>query len=511
MSHHFSPIDVSILVAYILITLYIGLRHAKKQDSLEDYFLAGRNVPWWAAGISIVASDTSAVSYMGLPAYVFQKDLQLLTGILIAFPIVWVVVAFLFVPFMARLRLYTVYQYLERRFGIVARSGASALFLLLRSGHLAVAIYIQALALELITGLNITAAVWICGTVVTFYTVLGGMKAVIWTDVIQFFVTTGGIVVVLGTVLWTFGGNVPEIWRLCADEGHTRMVNLDFSPFVQTTLWWLILGQGLNTLGAYSTDQVLVQRYLSTESRREMVKAIALNGALSIPQVVSLFCVGLGLTAYYLLDPALAATLTKPDQVLANFIVNVLPVGVAGLVIAGMLAATMSSVSAGINSLSTATMIDFIQRFHPHSSITSATDVRQAKWVSVLWGVLVTVPALYVGRFGTVMETCMTVIGFFTGPLLAMFLLGVLTTRTNQPGLLLGAVAGIAASALTYTQGVSWLLWGPSGCGVTLVAGYLLSYFFPAPARETIELLTVWAPAQRDIPCIPEADSVLQT
>jgi SSS family transporter len=505
MTHVFSPIDVTILIGYILLTLYIGLRHSRKQDSLEDYFLAGRNVPWWAAGISIVASDTSAVSYMGLPAYVFQKDLQLLVGILIAFPVVWVIVACLFVPFMARLQLYTVYQYLEKRFGVVARSGASALFLMLRSGHLAVAIYIQALALELITGLDITTAVWICGGVVTFYTVLGGMKAVIWTDVIQFFVTTGGIIVVLGTVLWTFGGDVSEIWRLCAQGGHTRLANFNFSPFVETTLWWLVIGQGLNTLGAYSTDQVLVQRYLSTKSRGDMVKAIALNGVLSIPQVVCLFCVGLGLTAYYMLDPALKATLSKPDQVLANFIVNVLPPGVAGLVIAGMLAATMSSVSAGINSLSTATTIDFIQRFRPSGSAVTDTDVRQAKWVSVFWGMLITAPAIYVGRFGTVMESCMTVIGFFTGPLLAMFLLGVLTTRTNQPGLLLGAVVGIVASGCAYALGVSWLLWGPCGCGVTLTVGYLFSYAFSPPDLKAVLPLTVWARGSASVSDSPES------
>ena len=225
MYRHFSFIDVGILIVYILITLYIGLRHARKQKSLEDYFLAERNIPWWAAGISIVAADTSAVSYIGLPAYVFQKDLQLLVGMLITLPVVWVVVACLFVPFLARLKLYTVYQYLEKRFGVVARSGASALFLLLRSGHLAVAIYAQALALNMITGLDTAVAVWICGGLVTFYTVLGGMKAVIWTDVTQFFVTTGGLIAVLSVVLWTFGGNVSEIWRMCSETGHTRMVD----------------------------------------------------------------------------------------------------------------------------------------------------------------------------------------------------------------------------------------------------------------------------------------------
>jgi SSS family transporter len=492
MSRHFSTPDVAILIVYILATLYIGLRHARQQKSLEGYFLAERNIPWWAAGISIVASDTSAVSYIGLPAYVFQKDLQLLVGMLLALPVVWVIVACLFVPFMARLRLYTVYQYFEKRFGVVARSGASALFLLLRSGHLAVSLYAQALALNIITGLDIRVAVWICGGVVTFYTVLGGMKAVIWTDVTQFFVTTGGLFAVLFVVLWTFNGNAFEIWQRCADTGHTRLVGLDINPLVEISLWWLIIGQGLNALGAYSTDQVLVQRYLATRSRRDMVKAIALNGLISIPQLICLFAVGLGLTAYYLVNPALSATLGKPDQVLPHFIVSVLPVGAAGLVIAGMLAATMSSVSAGINSLSTATTIDFIQRFRRNSSL-AESDVRLAKGVALLWGVLITLPAAYLGKFGAVMEMCITVIGFFTGPLLAMFLLGVLTTRTNQKGVLLGAVAGTATGWFVSTQGVSWLLWGASGCAMSLTAGYLLSYLFPAPDREAIAPLTVWA------------------
>jgi SSS family transporter len=461
---------------------------------LEDYFLAERKIPWWAAGISIVAADTSAVSYIGLPAYVFQKDLQLLVGMLVALPVVWAVVACLFIPFLAKLNLFTIYQYLERRFGVVARSGASALFLLLRSGHLAVSIYAQALALNIITGLDIVVAVWICGGVVTFYTVLGGMKAVIWTDVTQFFVTTAGLFAVLFVVLWAFGGNVSEIWQLCADSGHTRLITLDLSPFTEVTLAWLILGTGLNGLGAYSTDQVLVQRYLATNSRREMVRAIAFNGLLSVPQIVCLFCVGLGLTAYHRFDPALHDTLANADQVLPHFIVTMLPVGVAGLVIAGMLAATMSSVSAGINSLSTATMIDFIQRFR-RSSGNAETDVRTAKLAALVWGLLITVPAAYVGQLGTVAETCIKVIGFFTGPLLAMFLLGVLTTRTNQIGVLLGAAVGTAAAWYASTQNVSWLLWGPCGCGVSLVVGYVLSHLFPPPDQEAILPLTIWASA----------------
>jgi Na+/proline symporter len=197
------------------------------------------------------------------------------------------------------------------------------------------------------------------------------------------------------------------------------------------------------------------------------------------------------LTAYYKLVPSLGTTLGTADQVLPHFIVNVLPAGMAGLVIAGMLAATMSSVSAGINSLSTATTIDFIQRFR-RSSAVAQTEVRTAKWVALLWGLIITLPAVYVGRLGAVAEVCITVIGFFTGPLLAMFLLGVLTTRTNQAGVLLGALMGTSAAWYVSTQEVSWLLWGPTGCGVGLAAGYLLSHLFAAPDREAILPLTVW-------------------
>jgi Na+/proline symporter len=186
MSSGFSPIDVSILVVYLAASVGLGLYHARRQRSLEDYFLAERSAPWWAAGISVIASDTSAISYMGEPAYIFKEDLQRALAFVLTFPLMMVLVAWLFVPFLARLRLYTIYEYLERRFGVVPRSLASLLFLLLRGGHIAVAIYAQALALTLITGLDTAPAVLLCGAVVTLYTVFGGMKAVIWTDVLQF-------------------------------------------------------------------------------------------------------------------------------------------------------------------------------------------------------------------------------------------------------------------------------------------------------------------------------------
>ena len=183
--HQFSPIDVTVLIVYIAASVALGLYHSRRQRSLEDYFLAERSAPWWAAGISVIASDTSAISYMGAPAYVFRKDLQMALAFVLTFPLMMLVVAWLFVPFLARLRFYTIYEYLEQRFGVVPRSLASLLFLLLRGGHLSVALYAQALALTLITGLETAYAIALCGAVVTLYTVLGGMRAVILTVAVR--------------------------------------------------------------------------------------------------------------------------------------------------------------------------------------------------------------------------------------------------------------------------------------------------------------------------------------
>jgi sodium-coupled monocarboxylate transporter 8/12 len=258
------------------------------------------------------------------------------------------------------------------------------------------------------------------------------------------------------------------------------------------TFWALLLGNAVMFLGTYSSDQVIVQRYLATGSRRDMTRAVLLNGFLSVPPMLCLYGAGLGLAAFYAARPDLRAGLAHSDQVLPHFIMNVLPVGVAGLVIAGMLAATMSSVSAGLNSLSTATVVDFWQRFRRRPAA-AEQDVRTAKVVTLAWGVLVTAPALYLGGFASVVESCLTVIGFFSGPLLGMFLLGVLTRRTNVPGVLLGAAAGTAAVAGATAAGVSFLLYGPVGCAATMAAGWLFSFCFAPPPAAKVLPLTVWA------------------
>jgi SSS family transporter len=504
-----------ILLSYLAVVLYIGFKSTKKQKSLDDFFLAGRTVPWWAAGVSIITADMSAISYVGAPAWVFQKDLRLAVGLFL-FPVFMLLVVYLFIPIMARLRLFTIYEYLEKRFGLPSRLLASLMFILIVAGRLAVVTYTTALILSVITGLPLTPCIWVLAGVTATYTVLGGMEAVIWTDVMQFCVLVFGMILILAVIVYAFGGHVGQIWSLAAKGGHTKMLDADLFSFnlkTEVTLLALIVGGAVTNVATYGSDQVIVQRYLTTASKREMAKAVMFNGIVTLPVMGMLWLAGIGLAAYYEVHPALAATLTAPDQVVPHFITNALNPVVGGLIIAGIFAATMSTLSCGLNSLTTASMVDFYLRFRtqatPEESADPsmrAGDISIARWCTLGWAVLSTMGAMFVDHLGTIIKAMGTINGFFVGPLLSVFLLGFLTTRANSFGAFGGAIAGTALTAVVATMPVSWLpgavqpasvfpiswLWyGPAGCVFTMFIGYLLSLARPAPEAQTIAPLTL--------------------
>lgn len=492
-----STLDYTIVAIYLVASITLGLRFARGQKNLEDYFVAERGAAWWVAGISIIASDFSAISYIGAPAWTFEKDLQYAMGIFL-FPFIMLLIVYLFVPFLARLRMFTVYEYLERRFGLAARTFASGLFLLLRGGHLANAIHAQAIVLGSITQMTPFQAVVLVGSITTLYTVFGGMKAVLWTDVMQFFVLVGGIVAMVIAVLLPFGGNVAEVWRIASETGHTRMFNFSLDPTFEITVWGLILGMLVINLSAYGSDQVIVQRYFTTSDRKQMTRAIIFNGLLTVPVVMALYFVGLGFAAYYTVNPLLRQDLSSAQQVVPHFITHILPTGMAGLVIAGLFAATMGSLAAGFNSLSTASTMDFYLRFRHQKEAPDTNNLKVGRWATLLWGVGCTLAALMVGRLGGVVEIMGKINSFFSGPLIGMFLLGLLTRRANSFGVLAGAVIGTLVAWIISTTSVSWLWYGPVGCIITLVAGYLLSFMRPALAREYVIPLTIWHKATRE-------------
>jgi sodium-coupled monocarboxylate transporter 8/12 len=456
----------------------------------------------------------SAISCVGAPAWAFQKDLRLAVQLFL-FPLFMLPVVYLFIPFMARLRLFTIYEYLEKRFGLPSRLLASVMFILIVVGRLAVVIYTTALILSVIAGLPLALCIWILAGVTTAYTMLGGMEAVIWTDVMQFCVLVFGMVLVLGAIGYAFGGDVVRIWQIAAQGGHTKMIDPDLFTLnlkTEVTLLALVIGGGVTNIAMYGSDQVIVQRYLTTASRREMAKAVMFNGIVTLPVMGMLWLAGIGLAAYYAVHPDLAATLTNPDQVLPHFIANALNPVVGGLIIAGIFAATMSTLSCGLNSLTTASMVDFYLRYRGLAAPEDASrdalgpnDLAIARWLTLAWAVVATVGALFVNQLGTVVKAMGVINGFFVGPLLSVFLLGFLTRRANSFGAFGGMIIGTALTAVVASMPVAWLpsalqpssvfpiswLWyGPAGCLLTLIVGYGLSLVRPAPRVEAIAELT---------------------
>lgn len=503
-----------VLAIYIIATVALGLSFTRKQKNLAGYFLAERSAPWWAVGISVVACDLSAISYMGAPSWTYHDDLRYALSSLML-PMVVVVVAFLFIPFLARLKVFTIYEYLEHRFGLDSRLFASSLFLLQRASHIAIAIYAVSLALQQIVGWQVCYCVAVVGGLTTLYTVLGGMKAVLWTDVMQFFVLMGGIVVMVAVVLWSFGGDVVHIWEVASDAGHTKLLtaSMDFwEPgfWMEMTIWGILLGTIVSQVGAYGSDQVLVQRYLAAGSARQMAKSLFFAGILAVPVMAALYLLGLGFFAYYHApeNAALLASLNElveqtgdKNMVLPHFVRNVLPSGLAGLVFAGLFAATMSVFSSGLNSLSTATCMDFIGRLRAMRGDTRSLTLTAARCITLGWGTIVTVAAIgvYYAHMGSLLGTAVAIIGFFSGPLLGMFLLGMFTTRATSLGAIVGAITGFVSAVLLWHH-VSLIWYAVAGCVPTVVFGYVFSLVHGListvePSKE-IHAMTIWRRAE---------------
>jgi sodium-coupled monocarboxylate transporter 8/12 len=446
---------------------------------------------------------------------VFQKDLRLAVGLFL-FPLFMLPIVYLFIPFMARLRLFTIYEYLEKRFGLPARLLASLMFILIVVGRLAVVIYTTALILSVITGMPLAVCIWLLAGVTAAYTMLGGMEAVIWTDVMQFCVLVLGMVLILAVIVIAFGGDVERIWTIAAQGGHTQMLDPNLftvSLKTEVTLLALIVGGAVTNVAMYGSDQVIVQRYLATSSKREMAKAVMFNGFVTLPVMGMLWLAGIGLAAYYATHPALAATLTTPDQVVPHFIANALNPVVGGLIIAGIFAATMSTLSCGLNSLSTASMVDFYMRFRGdvapeerRDRTRLSSDLLVARWSTIAWALVATTGAMFVDHLGPIVKAMGSINNFFVGPLLSVFLLGFLTRRANSFGAFGGMLAGTALTAVVAAMPlrwlpawiqpdavfpISWLWYGPVGCVFTLILGYALSLARPAPRGEKIAALTL--------------------
>lgn len=493
----FTRIDAAVLVAYLAGIAVLGAVLGRGQKDTGDYFLGGRTFHWFPIALSVIATDLSAISYMGCPAIAFQKDLRYMLGIFMV-PLAVVITVPIVVSVFYRMRILTIYEYLQTRYGTSLRILASLLFLAMRGGWLATAIFVPSLALSVVADLNIVVCIVALGSFAMFYATVGGFKGVVWCDVVQFFILVGGVVLAMIFIIVDFHGDIAGIWRVASEQGKTRFADFDFSLTAEYTLWGVLLGSLISYVSAAGADQVTVQRFLSARTVGVAIKGAVAQSLIVIPVTVPMYLVGTFLVAYYQRHPDMMQSLLAldpdpakaMDRVLPHFVVHGLPVGVSGLVIAGILAATMSSLDAGMNSLANVAVTDYYRRFFHNERKDERHYLRVSRGATVFFGVTATIMALYVHHLGTIIEIIGKISSHMVGPLVSMFFLGVLTRRANTAGVFAGTVICLFSTLYiaNYTA-VFWLWYAPIGVAVSAVAGYVLSLIFArlGPVRHLAE------------------------
>jgi len=512
-------VDWVLLVAYLLAMVGVGALFYKGQKSTKDFFLAGRSMSWLPVGLSVVATLFSAISYMAIPSSIQTYGLILVAGSVMVFACVPIVNK-VFMPFYSRMKLYSAYEYLERRFDVRVRCLASGIFILWRVVWMSTAVYAPSLAPWAATGgkAPLIPTIVVLGLFATFYTVLGGMKAVIWTDVIQFVVLFGGMVLASILIIFEVEGGLATIWQQMADAGKTVFVasipevqqatglwaklKAYFCVQGHATLLGTLIASFVGHIGFYTVDQVVVQRYLSTRSLRDARRSFWLNAACNTGLHLFLAFLGMALFAYFAthaLPAAIGDVEFKNEWKYPYFIATAMPMGVAGLLIAALYAATMSSVDSGINSCTTAFMVDFWRRLKygqvhvPKAAEEGAEaqhDLRMARWLTLGIGVAVTIIACFVGRLGSIIVIAGKLINGFCGPMFAIFLLGMVTRRARSLGVCVGALVSLLVMwYLTFFAKTTLSFQWPSTVGlvIALAVGYGVSLLEGAPAPEKLE------------------------
>jgi solute:Na+ symporter, SSS family len=470
----FTHTDWIILAGYVLGVCFLGSLFYRRKTTAADFFLGGRRMKAIPVAISLVAADMSAISYLGSPAWSYQHNMELALSTW-SYLLVAPIVMFGFMPFYARFKFYTAYEYLEKRFDLKTRLLGSAIFLLIRGSHVAIVIYAPSLVLSLITHFPVGACVLITGFCTTLYTTLGGMKAVIWTDVMQFSILLTGVTAVAWMSVRQVPGSLPAVWHVASTAGRLHMFNFSTDLTQVTTFWAVVIGGGVLVLSTLGTDQAYLQRYFTTGSLKEGQRSILLDAVINV--FVSMFLASVGpiLYAYYHFYPDKLKGLPQSDLILPYFVLTQLGGWLAGLVIASIFAASMAVMSAGINALTTATTVDFYKRLI-RPSCSDGESVLAGRIGTIFWGGAATIGALYVGRLGPIVNAFNMVNSFFCGPILGIFLLGIFTRRTRGSAAVAGAVAGlISVWLVAHETQIAFFYYAIVGTSVTFGAGWLLS------------------------------------
>lgn len=480
----FSFPDYAIVVAYLLGVTVIGMYIGRTQRSSKDYFLGGKEMSWWSVGFSIVASETSTLTFISIPGLAYKSNMHFLQ-LAVGYFVGRLLVSMIFIPAYYKGDLETAYDFLGKRFGMPLRKFTSSVFIVTRVLASGVRLFATAIPVHLITGYDYATSIFIIGLFTLVYTYVGGLKAVVAMDVVQMFIYLGGAVASMFLILNHLPNGWSDVVAYATKEGGDKfsIINtstgtsvLDFlsSPY---TLLGGILGGTFLTMASHGTDQLLVQRLLGCKTTWDSQRALMLDATVIVLQFAFFLVLGLCLYAFYGGAPLQQLGLKSSDEIFPKFIVENLPTGIAGLVVAGVLASAMGTLSSSISSLASSTFLDIFKFTSRGKNIDQQTEVKWSKRFTLLWGlILIGGAMLFTDTKNPVVEIGLKIASFTYGGLLGTFFLGLLFKRTALTDAYAGFIAGILTmiAVLTYTK-IDFTWHTLIGCLATIVVGNLVS------------------------------------
>lgn len=489
-----SPIDWVIVTAYAMIVLWIGLSASRKQKNTDEYFRGSRQLPWWAIGISIIATSFSAASLLGGPGEGYEHGflwLQLQLGDLLGFGLV----ILLFLPFFIRLNLTTAYEYLERRFDAKTRALGSLCFILSVVARLGALLYGASIVVATVTGFPLPLAIVIVGMVSIVYTITGGITAVVWTDFLQFVMIFVGLIAGLWAASVSVPGGLSTLWAAAGEGGKLQVIDASWNPESIRSLPTALLAYGTLAFAVAGTNQQSVQRYVACADIPSGRKAILLGWFTGFVGVAVTLLLGVLLFGFYSLESGSLPEGIAGDQILPHFIANQVPPVAAGLLVAAIFAAAMSSIDSALHSLATCIVVDFQQRYaKTNKNDTYYLKAAQA-WIACC-GIIGILSAFYAASTKeSLLEFLVEYTALFLGPLLGLFLMGVLVPRINGTGAFFGVLAAVAL--LTVGEHYKWFefpgIWRSAiSAPLAVLFGYGISLFSKSPSPPSIKELTLW-------------------
>ncbi|MEW4563128.1 sodium/solute symporter [Bremerella sp. JC770] len=487
--HHtdksFGIVNYLVLFGYLLAMVGVGVYFTQKNKDTDDYFRGGKQIPWWAAGCSIFATMLSSLTFTGLPSKAFAQDWVYAVGNF-TIPLVAILAVYVALPFYRRIDATSAYEYLERRFGSVTRRFASTSFVLFHLFRMAIVMSLTALALAVATPLTPVQSVLLMGLLSIAYCTLGGIEAVIWTDTIQTFVLLGGALLALVLLIQGVDGGLAGFWDISQSAGKLNFVNAHWDiTSAQAAVWVIVIGAIAQNISSYTADQAVVQRYVTTETQELAARSIWMSAVLTIPATILFFGLGTALFAYYQSNPGKLDPHITTDQIFPLFIAREIPMGLAGLIVAGVFAAAQSTVSTSMNSSATTIVVDFLRPMQFCSSergylIAARVCTFSVGLIGTLLGLLFVNPEIR-----SLFDAFIVVLGIFMGILGGLFLLGAFTRRSTQLGAMCGACVGaLVMFALWKYSRIHGYFYPAAGLGVCFTVGYLASLLTEPPSQD---------------------------